>query len=306
MALFSKFGTITKAQGAAGFTIASLDGESPATLIGADYFAGVSGLPPSDPTSAIQVLPGDNSDVGADINGNIGAQITYINTGNDIDFTTTGAISPVSMGTGFYSRLFYAIFFGEPVGPTYEIDISVTLSGTPLGDLTESGAVDANTGADVDSAVYDDDVDRQTITLTWTTAPGPAKPTVVSVVLPGPTTLVVGTVPAGQPPTLTFTLPPGIPPGTISIITNTIIVPNISPPTTTPFTIPTNIMSPLTLSGGIDLGGTMIVQALTDPSGVYTLVPGKRSDTLYDRIPAEVSVEVKIPDPYIKTSFVGE
>lgn len=40
-----------------------------------------------------------------------------------------------------------------------------------------------------------------------------------------------------------------------------------------------------------------------DPSGIYTIVPNKRHDTLYERTDVD-SIDVKIPDPFVKTSFV--
>lgn len=60
------------------------------------------------------------------------------------------------------------------------------------------------------------------------------------------------------------------------------------------------------ISVGIYLGGTSALQFIGNPSGIYTLVPGKTTDTLYERIPAVTSQEVAIPDPHIITAYVGE
>lgn len=45
----------------------------------------------------------------------------------------------------------------------------------------------------------------------------------------------------------------------------------------------------------------------TDVSGLYVLVPGKTDDTIYDRNdPLNITtVDVKIPDPYVRTAFLG-
>ena len=56
--------------------------------------------------------------------------------------------------------------------------------------------------------------------------------------------------------------------------------------------------------GDIVGGGTPIV-LIRDPSGIYTLVPGKTNDTLLDRLPAVVEIDVEIPDPTFKTGYVG-
>lgn len=61
-----------------------------------------------------------------------------------------------------------------------------------------------------------------------------------------------------------------------------------------------------TMAGGINLGGSPTLQFIGNPSGIYTIVPGKTYDTLYERIPAVTSQDVKIPDPYIITAYVGE
>ena len=60
------------------------------------------------------------------------------------------------------------------------------------------------------------------------------------------------------------------------------------------------------ISTGIFLGGTSALQFIGNPSGIYTLVPGKAYDTLYERIPTVTSQDVKIPDPFIITAYVGE
>lgn len=59
---------------------------------------------------------------------------------------------------------------------------------------------------------------------------------------------------------------------------------------------------------GVSFSGEVIMGTLTpilvDGSGIYTLSRGKRSDTYYDRSVTPVEeVEVKIPEPFIKTGF---
>ena len=40
--------------------------------------------------------------------------------------------------------------------------------------------------------------------------------------------------------------------------------------------------------------------------GIYILVPGKRSDTLWSSFDPDEEIEVKIPNPTIKTGLIGE
>lgn len=56
------------------------------------------------------------------------------------------------------------------------------------------------------------------------------------------------------------------------------------------------------LSIAIDFSDTTTF--IGDPSGIYTLVPGKSHDTLYNRPGAVTTIEVKIPDPFVKLGFI--
>lgn len=59
------------------------------------------------------------------------------------------------------------------------------------------------------------------------------------------------------------------------------------------------------MSGGIDLGGGATIQALTDASGIYTLIPGQYHDELYQRVGTTAStINVVIPTPFFKTGFI--
>lgn len=57
--------------------------------------------------------------------------------------------------------------------------------------------------------------------------------------------------------------------------------------------------------GGLILGGSTATTLLRDVSGIYTLVPGKPNDTLYNRQTEAPSADVKIPDPMFKTGYIG-
>jgi hypothetical protein len=59
--------------------------------------------------------------------------------------------------------------------------------------------------------------------------------------------------------------------------------------------------------GGLSFGGAPVIQALTDASGIYTLVPGQYHDELYQRTSTTTSttISVMIPAPFFKTGFIG-
>lgn len=56
--------------------------------------------------------------------------------------------------------------------------------------------------------------------------------------------------------------------------------------------------------GGLILSGDPATLLIEDMSGIYTLVPGKTDDTVYDRQTGQTSVDLPIPDPTAKTGFV--
>lgn len=57
---------------------------------------------------------------------------------------------------------------------------------------------------------------------------------------------------------------------------------------------------------GVDVGGAAFIQVIGDPSGIYTLTPGLRHDTLIERTPSVTTQDVKIPNPKVRFGFVGD
>ena len=57
-------------------------------------------------------------------------------------------------------------------------------------------------------------------------------------------------------------------------------------------------------SGGLILSGAPSMLLIKDKSGIYTIVPGKTDDTVYDRQTGQTSVDLPIPDPTARTGFV--
>jgi hypothetical protein len=74
-----------------------------------------------------------------------------------------------------------------------------------------------------------------------------------------------------------------------------------------PYT-PPQIFNGITVlgNGGLLLGGVGAgLGLLRSVSGIYTLIPGKRNDTLVDRQPGQTSVDIAIPNPIFKTGYLG-
>lgn len=57
----------------------------------------------------------------------------------------------------------------------------------------------------------------------------------------------------------------------------------------------------------VDIDSSAVLVISTDPSGLYTLVPGQKFDRLYNRITEDNvdTIDVAIPRPFIKTAFIG-
>lgn len=62
--------------------------------------------------------------------------------------------------------------------------------------------------------------------------------------------------------------------------------------------------------GGIETGGNLASNDLVisaDASGIYTLIQNQHFDTILARNTTDnQTVDVRIPDPYGKTAYVGE
>lgn len=106
--------------------------------------------------------------------------------------------------------------------------------------------------------------------------------------------------------TITITYPGGevpVPPENITVQDPTeliFILPDLpdDPP------IITVTITSTEFSGTVDAGKLLTI-FFTNATGIYTLVPGKTTDTLYDNTDPGTTVEVKKPNPTFKTGFIG-
>ena len=61
--------------------------------------------------------------------------------------------------------------------------------------------------------------------------------------------------------------------------------------------------------GGVEVGGGIVgtnnLVLSVDASGIYTLIKDKSDDTLYQRDSSDETIDVKIPDPFVKTGYLG-
>lgn len=98
----------------------------------------------------------------------------------------------------------------------------------------------------------------------------------------GVQTRVVATITAQTPGSLTFTLPGGAITGVVTI---------------------EGELDGSPTSGTVFLGTLQVLN--TNVSGIYTIVPDRRHDTIYDRNTPGATTNIAIPTPRIKTGFFG-
>lgn len=56
----------------------------------------------------------------------------------------------------------------------------------------------------------------------------------------------------------------------------------------------------------VTITNTPVIPPAVSAGGIYKIVPGKREDTLWLDFTSDATVDVKIPDPYIRTALIGE
>ena len=266
----------------------------------------VTGLTPGDPLASLQIFPSGAFTNGVDINGNIGVSATFTDNGDQLSyaFTGSGGVSGNANFTeGVWAGGVRATLTGY-TGRSVEVTMQALVSLPP--DFTGPAEPPTTpTDLEVIDAEYNED-DRQEVTLSWTTD-ATEDGSIISVD-DGVTTVVVAATPTSVTTEIPVVLPPGLV-GPITIIVQTYIGPpgNISPTATVPLTVPANITPPIegTLTIDVALAGTM--QVIGDPSGIYVSVPGKTSDTLYERAAGTTTTQdVAIPRPFGKVTYVPE
>lgn len=309
---------LTHQQGSDGFPVAGMGGQKPSGPI-TDFtilWRG-EGLPPNNGFITLQGLPypgGGNFATGTDGDGAIALLRTYtISPPFDDDtrweVTGPGAGITLVLPNGILGSLVRAVC--NNTDGTREIELAwLALDVNDPGDFpgTDPPPIPQNvTGADPS---WDPDEQLGTVTLTWDDVADEDGYVILRSLNGGPFE-PIGNVPADiteftdyvdeegdysyEIQSYTYD---GGPPGGPAISDPS----DPSPPVTVGGDTPD---ISITGSGGIDLGGTASFVFIGDPSGIYTLVPGKTHDTLYERTDVD-SVDVAIPNPFIETAYVPE
>lgn len=97
-----------------------------------------------------------------------------------------------------------------------------------------------------------------------------------------------------------------IPGDTAGMLNGIYFIPNCEPPLG-PYIPPTvpDVEIAVMGDGGVVLGESIPITLLINVSGLYTLVPGKTNDTIYNRVTGASTEVVPIPNPSGRTGFIS-
>lgn len=263
---------------------------------------GADGLPPLDAAIGLQGFPYPGAGAiatGTDSNGAIGVakSFTLLNDAGTLWGTTSGN---VVLADGFWSQDLRV--FVSNIAGTRRVRIDILA--LELSDFDPSLS-DSPEDLTYENLSWDDDEQLGSVDLVWNYN-GSENPDGYIITRNGG---IVGTKPKGTNPER-YTDRPRVPgtytycvraykynPPKVSACSNT-VGPTFGPGGDSP---DINV----TYDGALAFEWNSVMAFITDPSGIYTMVVGKTHDTLYNR-GIETSVDVKIPDPFIKTAFVPE
>jgi hypothetical protein len=100
-------------------------------------------------------------------------------------------------------------------------------------------------------------------------------------------------------------------PGDVAAMANGVYFNPICETPLGPYIIPAPLTGDIVVAseGGLDIGGSPLsptdIMVVQDLSGIYTIVPGQTHDILQDRLPGQLTLNRKIPNPFFKTGYIG-
>lgn len=280
---------------------ASIPGDSGGPVSAVVLFVTGEDLPPSDGTITLQLFPTGKFTNGTDSDGNISVTATLVNSGDDKSFNIAGGGAPVVFTEGFWKDDIRGV--SNTIVGVY--GFSIQFSYYEFADFDPT-LIDSPTNVTLVSSSWDAVEEEGKVDLSFSYDNGNAEnPTSLAVVRDG---VFVGYVPWVDG-TTDYTYSDYIfAPGdyVYEVYAYLYGAPNLISGPSASISVPIGAGLPdISAVGGMDiaLDFTSSVIFISDPSGIYTLVPDKTHDTLYNRVDT-TSVDVKIPDPFIKTALV--
>ncbi len=156
-----------------------------------------SGLPPNTPAINIQLLPSGHTSFGTDINGNISATATFVNSGNDKLFSISGGGS-ATFTNGFWAQAIRGVCNNSTGSYGFDIQFLTLDTATDFPNALN----DPPTNASNAGASYDPITDEGNVTIDWQyTNPTSENPDGFAILRDG---VAIGSVPIGVGPDYSF------------------------------------------------------------------------------------------------------
>lgn len=286
-----------------GYPIAAIPGDIGGVVTDCVLIASADGLPPSDPSIAIQVFPGTHFTTGTDSLGQISATITLANlNGDGKTWTPAGGGVDIIMADGFWEQLIRGTV--NSTNGTRGFDIQfLTLGAEDFTDLLTRNPEDLSSS---DTSWNEDEEQGQTeLSFSYDNADN-EDPIGFTILRDGE---FVGYIPWTDGTTdYTYTDYVFVSGTYTYTIKAYKLSPNALSPASNSEIVTFGGATPdinITMGLNIDIAWVSTFVFIADPSGIYTLVPGKTHDTLYERTDVD-HVDVKIPRPFIKTAYLGD
>lgn len=284
---------------AGGLSISEIAGDGGAGPNGFTVILSVTGLVPG--TGQIEITSPTTfpiSAAGADGSGNLSVQTTWINSGDDINFLQVGG-GVGAIPDGFWAQPF--LIRGTFSLLSNNIGVDIQFSDDDVLSYTQD-LTNAPSNPQHSNDTWDGSQGKTKLTWDYNISDTPASFVIKrnGVAIASVPSVGVGsysyTDTVFAPGTYTYSVAAYKYPSSISPFSSSFDVTFGGPPT-----------FEFVASGGMSFGGGALFGFLVDPSGVYTLTPGKTHDTIYNNTKAgNTTIDVKIPDPFVDTAFIGE
>lgn len=280
-----------------------LPGNGGGPLIGV-VFATVNGIQPEDcEFCTIQLFPSDRFSIGA-TNGSIVVTCTFTNAGDDKIYSVTGGGSPAVMPDGFWGQKFRA---AVSVADHSNVSIVFTVEWEEHNILSYPETMsEQTTTPELVSSSNNTDIDKKENEVTFSYNNAAAENPVAFAVVQnkGGVKTIATSIPFTSGTVDYTVIDATIDIGDDVPVTYTIIPYRLGPPARTAESEPSgefDFIITMGLEFAEDFSSIMLL--LADPSGIYTLVPGKTHDTLYERTGVN-HVDMAIPEPFGRSSYV--
>lgn len=302
---FKAISELSHLQGYDGIPMKSIPGDSGGVVTDIVIIASGDDLTPNDPTISCSVYPSEDgeSETGTDINGSISATVTLLNSGDDINWFVSGGGS-IELTAGLWDSVARSVINSL----NGSRGLSLQFLSLVVGDF-DPDLNDPPENLDATDEAWDEEEEKGTVELSFTyDNPTAENPIGFAILRDG---VIVGSLPWVNGTTsysyidyvfavgsYTYTIQAYrySPSNQISPASNSVVA-----------TFSSSGLPDISVTGdiNIDIDWSSSIVFIADPSGIYTLVPGKTDDTLYTHTTPD-TVDVKIPDPFIKTAFIGE